>query len=480
MLFTSYQFLFLFLPLSVLLYFGAARLSHSLAIGILILASFLFYASFNGTYTTLLAASILVNYSVSLAIHNLGQDRHRRMFWAVLGVGFNLALLGYFKYTDFLLASVNTAFGTSMPLPGIFLPLGISFFTFQQISYVVDIHRGSAPPPRLHEYAIFVCFFPHLVAGPIVHHAEIVSQFQTPHLKTPDWDNIYAGLTLLIAGIVKKVVIADSLSPMVAVGFDKADSPHLLLSWVSSLAYTFQLFFDFSGYTDMAIGLACMINIRFPQNFDRPYISLDIQEFWRRWHITLSRFFRQYLYIPLGGNRQGEPRTLANLFAVFFLGGLWHGAGWTFVIWGTLHGLAVVGHRIWKNSGRSMPKAPAWLLTFLFVNAAWVFFRAKTLDKAVGLLRGMVGANGINMAHDFAELQDKLPWKELLTPFSYVADTIVLGFAVLAIMEAFACPLTRVLERFVPEKIRPGAYAALFLAAIVLNSRHSEFIYFQF
>lgn len=480
MLFTSYQFLFLFLPLAVVAYFVACRISHSFAIGVLIAASFLFYASFDARYTLLLAGSILVNYSISHAITGCRPASRQRAAWAVLGVGVNLALLGYFKYTDFCIATINSAAGASFPLLHVFLPLGISFFTFQQIGYVVDTYRGDTLLPRLHEYAIYVCFFPHLIAGPIVHNKEIIAQFQDTRLKTVNWDNIYAGLTLFITGLLKKVVIADTLSPIAAVGFDKEAVPHLLLSWVSTLAYTLQLYFDFSGYSDMAIGLACMINIKFPQNFNLPYAALDIQDFWRRWHITLSRFFRQYLYIPLGGNRKGEARTLANMFAVFFLGGLWHGAGWTFIAWGTLHGLAIVAHRIWRNLNFALPKVLAWSATFLFVNAAWVFFRAKSLGSALGILQGMAGLNGIDMAHDYGELRDKLPWKELLTPFSYIADGLLLVFVVLVIVEMFYCSLPKLLERVVPDKPKPLVYATLFLAAIVMNSRFSEFIYFQF
>lgn len=306
------------------------------------------------------------------------------------GIAANLLLLGYFKYTDFLLSNINIALGTDYPLPHILLPLAISFFTFTQIVYLVDSYRGETAEYDLLNYSLFVTFFPHLIAGPIVHHRQIMPQFASRWTLSSRYSNILKGLFIFSIGLFKKVVIADSFAVWATAGFDGNHALDFYSAWAASLSYTFQLYFDFSGYCDMAIGASLLFNIWLPINFNSPYKALDIQDFWRRWHITLSSFLRDYLYIPLGGNRSGEFRTYVNLFATFVLGGLWHGATWMFVIWGALHGAALVLHRFWKRLRRPMPTALAWFVTFMFVNITWVFFRAKTLDDAMRVLNGMI------------------------------------------------------------------------------------------
>ena len=306
------------------------------------------------------------------------------------GIVANLLLLGYYKYTDFLLGNVNAVFGTSFALPQIVLPLAISFFTFTQIVYLVDSYRGETSEYDFLNYSLFVTFFPHLIAGPIVHHRQIMPQFASRWTLTRRYSNILKGLFIFSIGLFKKVVIADSFAVWATAGFDGGQSLGFFAAWATSLSYTFQLYFDFSGYCDMAIGASLLFNIWLPINFNSPYKALDIQDFWRRWHITLSSFLRDYLYIPLGGNRYGEYRTYLNLFITFVLGGLWHGATWMFVIWGAMHGAALVIHRFWRSLGRPLPPVPAWIVTFMFVNFAWVFFRAKTLDDALRVLRGMI------------------------------------------------------------------------------------------
>ncbi|GHV04586.1 peptidoglycan O-acetyltransferase [Campylobacterota bacterium] len=297
-------------------------------------------------------------------------------------------MLGYFKYTDFFLDNFNGIFGASVPLPHIVLPLAISFFTFQQIAFLVDTYREKASYDFI-TYALFVVFFPQLIAGPIVHHKEMMPQFVSKKNLIVNYRNIAAGVFIFTIGLFKKVVIADTLALSATHGFDVAITLTMIEAWATSLCYTFQLYYDFSGYCDMAIGAALLFNIKLPINFNSPYKAINIQDFWHRWHITLSRFLRDYLYIPLGGNRCSKTRLYINLFIVFLLGGIWHGAGWGFVIWGALHGVAIVVHRFWHDRGFKMNAILGWFITFNFVNIAWIFFRAKDMHSAMNVLSGM-------------------------------------------------------------------------------------------
>jgi D-alanyl-lipoteichoic acid acyltransferase DltB (MBOAT superfamily) len=323
------------------------------------------------------------------------------------GIVSNIALLGYFKYSDFFIENFNLATGSSVELLHLALPLAISFFTFQQIAYLVDSYRGETKEYDFLNYAVFVTFFPQLIAGPIVHHKEMMPQFANVRNKVINYRNIALGLFIFSIGLFKKVVIADTFAVYSSAGFDTATTLNLFEAWATSLSYTFQLYFDFSGYTDMAIGLALLFNIRLPINFNSPYKATNIQEFWKRWHITLSRFLKDYIYIPLGGNRNGNFRTYNNLMATFIIGGIWHGAGWTFVFWGFLHGFALVIHRAWSKLGLKLWTWVAWLITFNFINIAWVFFRAKEWDDAIKVLSGMVGLGGITLPNI---LESKLPF----------------------------------------------------------------------
>ena len=306
------------------------------------------------------------------------------------GIVINLLVLAYYKYTDFLLGNINIVFDTHYALPHIALPLAISFFTFTQIAYLVDSYRGETADYDLLNYSLFVTFFPHLIAGPIVHHSQIMPQFASRWRLTKRSANILKGLFIFAIGIFKKVVIADTFAGWADAGFDGGQPLGFFAAWATALSYAFQIYFDFSGYCDMAIGASLLFNIWLPINFNSPYKALDIQDFWRRWHITLSRFLRDYLYVPLGGNRYSPHRTYVNLLATFVLGGLWHGATWMFVIWGGMHGCALAIHRFWKGFHRPMSPILAWPMTFAFVTFAWVFFRAKTLDDAMRVLQGMV------------------------------------------------------------------------------------------
>ena len=358
--------------------------------GFLVFASLFFYSWWNVAYLPIILSSLLFNYIIGNSLNeNFKKVKIGKRSLLTFGIVSNLALLGYFKYTDFLIENFNGVFDSSLPLLHLALPLAISFFTFQQIAYLVDSYKGETREYDFLNYALFVTFFPQLIAGPIVHHSEMMPQFASRWNLVKNYRHIALGLFIFSIGLFKKVVIADSFALTATAGFDHAATLNFLEAWATSLSYTFQLYFDFSGYTDMAIGAALLFNIKLPINFNSPYKALDIQDFWRRWHITLSRFLRDYIYIPLGGNRKGTFRTYTNLMATFILGGIWHGAGWTFVFWGFLHGLALVIHRFWKSLGFRMPKLLAWFITFNFINVAWVFFRAKEWEDALKVLSGM-------------------------------------------------------------------------------------------
>lgn len=415
MLFNSATFIFLFLPAALLLFYGLSTLGRpQLAKGWLVLASLFFYGYWNPAYLPLILLSVTVNYSVGTALTKLEPGPQRRAL-LVLGLAFNLGLLGYFKYADFFLESLNVL-GASFNLTNVILPLAISFFTFQQIAYLVDAAAGKDKGYTLLEYSLFVVFFPQLIAGPIVHPGEMLPQFARAVHRFRQ-DDLAIGLTLFLIGLFKKVLLADSVAQYATPVFGAAlggAEPTLLEAWGGALAYTLQLYFDFSGYSDMAIGLGRMFGIRLPMNFNSPYKATNIVDFWRRWHITLSRWLREYLYIPLGGNRKGEPRRYANLMLTMLLGGLWHGAGWTFVMWGALHGTYLVVNNLWRSfqrrtntahffdnmGGRLLSRA----LTFLAVVVGWVFFRAESWEAAGLLLAGMVGAHGVSLPGELAPL----------------------------------------------------------------------------
>jgi len=392
MLFNSYEFIFIFLPITFFIYFFLINKRLIVgAKGFLIFASLFFYSWWNIIYLPLILSSMLFNYIIGNRLSNkVFNLKINKKSLLTFGIFSNLLFLGYFKYADFFIENINYFGKSNIPTLDLALPLAISFFTFQQIAYLVDSYRGETKEYNFLNYALFVTFFPQLIAGPIVHHKEMMPQFASRWNLIKNYKNIAMGLFIFTIGLFKKVVIADTFAKWANYGFDQTEVLNFIEAWITSLSYTFQLYFDFSGYTDMAIGAALLFNIKLPINFNSPYKAINIQDFWKRWHITLSRFLKDYIYIPLGGNRKGNIRTYNNLMATFILGGIWHGAGWTFIFWGFLHGFALVINRLWKQLGFKMHSILAWFITFNFVNIAWIFFRAKEWDDALKVLKGMV------------------------------------------------------------------------------------------
>jgi D-alanyl-lipoteichoic acid acyltransferase DltB (MBOAT superfamily) len=401
LLFNSYEFIFGFLPIVLVVTRLLAAYRPPLAPAWLALASLVFYGWWSPEYIWLLTASMAGNFWVGGQLARRASASQRTSGLLIFGIIVNLGLLGYFKYAGFLTQAVAAVTGVDLSLAEIALPVGISFFTFTQIAYLVDAHRGLAREYDAASYALFVTYFPHLIAGPILHHKEMIPQFREEGACRFSLMDLSAGGALFVIGLGKKVLLADPIAPIADNIFRYSTDVPLTMAeaWVGALAYTLQIYFDFSGYSDMALGLSRMMGIRLPLNFDSPYKARNIIDFWRRWHMTLSRFLRDYLYVALGGNRKGRIRRYTNLMITMLLGGLWHGAGWTFVVWGGLHGLYLVINHAWRALRPGEPgKIEAvigWGLTFLAVVVAWVFFRAQDMDQATAMLRAMSGANGL-------------------------------------------------------------------------------------
>jgi len=478
MLFNSYAFIFLFLPIALVGYFVMGRLGNLAPVIWLALASLVFYSVSNWQFVPLLLASVAFNYVIGLLLISKRLRPGPRVAVLTIGVTGDLLVLGTFKYAGFLAANLNTIFSTGLTLD-ILLPVGISFYTFTQIAFLVDAYRGNVARYALPHYALFVTYFPHLIAGPILHHKDMIPQFERARAKRPDAHLILCGLIIFAIGLFKKTCLADGIQPLVSLAFGP-NAPTFDQAWIGALAYTFQLYFDFSGYSDMAIGISLMFGIFLPLNFNSPYKAQSIIDFWRRWHMTLSQFLRDYLYIPLGGNRHGRVLRYINLMITMLLGGLWHGAAWTFVVWGALHGAYLCINHAWNRLGpKATPRlAPlaniaAQALTFIAVVIAWVFFRADSMDTALYVLAKMT--NPTNIAFGRGE----------------IAYT---GFIVLYAGLTWFAPNTQEImgydhanrtvgEKMAAWRLRPlflYATAAVLACAILGIQQHSEFIYFRF
>ncbi len=477
MLFNSYVFMLAFLPLTWAGYFLLGLLPARVPANkvFLILASFVFYGWNNPAYVPIIVLSILVNYLLSQGMLR-AERKSVRLPLMLLGLALNLGVLFYFKYHDFFFENLNRAAGTGFVLHHLALPLGISFFTFQQLSYVIDSYRHAVPRYDISDYALFVTFFPQLIAGPIVLHSEIVPQFADPANRRPNSENIAPGLFAFARGLAKKVLVADTFAAAVNAGFGNAAGLGTAEAWFVAVGYTLQLYFDFSGYCDMATGIGLLFNIRIPMNFNSPYKSLNIREFWQRWHMTLSRFLTNYIYFPLGGSRRGTVRTCVNLMIVFLASGLWHGAGWLFLLWGLMHGAASVLYRLFRRQWDGLHPALQWICTFVFVTVCWVFFRAASLADAVAIVRSMF-------------MMDFRPLSSSVTSAFALPGGFHPGYNALYMMVWYAAALgcclgmPNVYER--AGRFRPTLANALTTVALIVLctlslSRVSVFLYFNF
>ncbi|WMT75337.1 MBOAT family protein [Bradyrhizobium sp. Ash2021] len=478
MLFNSYPFIFLFLPVVLLGYFALGRRGNLAPVIWLALASLAFYSFSNWQFVALLVGSVAFNYGIGYLLIARKLRPPLRFVVLTAGVAGDLVVLGIFKYAGFLAANFNALFSTGITLH-ILLPVGISFYTFTQIAFLVDAYRGNVARYALPHYALFVTYFPHLIAGPILHHKDMIPQFERAETKRPDAHLILCGLIIFAIGLFKKTCLADGIQPLVSLAFGP-NAPTFDQAWIGALAYTFQLYFDFSGYSDMAIGISLMFGIFLPLNFNSPYKARNIIDFWRRWHMTLSQFLRDYLYIPLGGNRHGRILRYVNLMITMLLGGLWHGAAWTFVAWGALHGAYLCINHAWNNYGPDvaprfvrLADIAALILTFLSVVVAWVFFRADSIDTALYVLSKM--ADPTHIAFGKGEM------------------AYALFVAIYAMVAWFASNTQEIMgydhaNRTVAEKLRGLRLRPLFLYAtaavlafgILGIQQHSEFIYFRF
>jgi alginate O-acetyltransferase complex protein AlgI len=397
----------------------------------------------------------------------------------ILGLVFNCGLLGYYKYSDFFLANLNTVFQTNFPLLQLALPLAISFFTFQQIAYLVDTYRGETKGYSFLDYIFFVTFFPQLIAGPIVHHSELITQLQESGKFKMSSSNISKGLYIFAIGLFKKVIIADTFAIWATDGYSHIDSLTLIDSWITTMSYTFQLYFDFSGYCDMAIGLALFFNLKLPINFNSPYKAINIQDFWRRWHITLNRFFTQYVYFPLGGSRVGKVRTYFNIFIIFFISGFWHGAGWTFIIWGTLHGIASIIYRGWSQLGIKLPKVLAWFITFLFVHIAWVYFRSPDIQTAHSMLYKMFNFSELQLPHRLANMFEKVGMTFVPSPLYFDLKLVLIILLFLGAVVFMKNSVER-LNSFTLTVKNAAIISVVTILSLLYLNRVSEFLYFNF
>lgn len=388
MLFNSYIFLLCFFPIIVLAYFIMNRFQKKeWGKVVIILGSFVFIAYSSVYHALVLLGSIIINWIINKQLNQTDKNLSRKEY-LVLGIVANVVGLIAFKYCNFIIQNLNLVLGKNFNYFHIILPLGISFYTFQQITYLVDNYWGNVPKEySALDYLAFVAFFPKLLEGPVVYHDELIPQLRDEKKKKLDLDNISRGLFIFAIGLTKKVLVADNFGKIVDFGYTNVVSLNSFEALITIVGYTLQIYFDFSGYCDMAIGVAKMLNIDLPWNFESPYKAKDINEFWRKWHITLTRFLTKYIYIPLGGNRKGMMRTYLNIIIVFLVSGLWHGVGYTFLFWGLLHGLASILYRIFKKPYDHIPAFFRWIFTFIFINFTWVFFRASTVSDAVALFR---------------------------------------------------------------------------------------------
>ncbi|MFF2890597.1 MBOAT family O-acyltransferase [Paenibacillus sp. NPDC057967] len=491
MLFNSPHFIFLYLPFVFVSYFvlNAWSATQRFSKLWLVTCSLFFYGWWNPAYLPLILISIVANYRVGRYLNS-----HKSKPALIAGIVFNLGLLGYFKYLDFILSNVNSLFSANLTLLNIALPLAISFYTFQQISYIIDCYNGKVKEQSLINYSLFVTFFPQLVAGPIVHHRQMMPQFLQPANHRINYENISLGIYIFSIGLFKKVILADQFSTTVASGMGVLDTITFFDAWIVALSYTFQLYFDFSGYSDMAVGLGLLFNIRIPINFNSPYKATNIQEMMSRWHITLTRFLYEYVYVPV--NRKlsrsafmtktlrlkTEWITSLSLVLLFLISGIWHGAGWNFIIWGLLIGAGIIIYRLWRKTSIKLPKAIAWGITFLYVNFILVFFKISAISDALTMIKAMLGLSGAILPVQFDSLLQPFTQLEIrfeATPLEHKAIAlfyIIIGFVLILCFKN----TSEKAAVFKPSLINALYIILIFIYTIMNLNRISEFLYFNF
>ena len=493
MLFNSYVFVFFFFPIVLLGYFGLNHFKkYEAAKVFLIGASLYFYGYFNWTYLLIIVCSILLNYLLSAIMLSSKTNAVCKKLIFALALALNIGSLAVFKYFDFFVENINTVFSVSLPVLNLLLPLGISFFTFQQLSYVIDSYKKEVPKYSFFDYALFVTYFPQLIAGPIVTHDEMVPQFADKSKKKFNVDNFACGLYGFALGLGKKVIIADTFGLVVDSAFTDVLGLGTTNALLVMLAYTFQIYFDFSGYSDMATGIGKMMNIDIVQNFNSPYKAISIVDFWKRWHITLTRFFTRYIYVPLGGNRKGIAKTYLNILIVFCVSGLWHGANWTFVIWGILHGVASVMTRIidnrtgfFSNNNSKLVKFALWILTFIFLNLTWVIFRADSITQAFAFYKELFSFNFIGIDQNFLELM-QIDVVRVLSEFIPVAGSYITNyswawfFAVAFILSVFTKNAFVRIREYKVKWYHPIITAGILFWCIISFGGESSFLYWNF
>lgn len=484
MLFNSYIFIFLFFPITLIGYFILGKINKLQVRNIFLIGmSLWFYGYFNPSYLWIICGSIIFNYVASKLIQRANTKTTAKLITAV-AVIVNIAIIFYYKYYDFFISNVNSVFGTTYELKHIILPLGISFFTFQQLSYIIDSYHGETDGYRFDEYALFVCYFPQLIAGPIVLHDEIIPQFRKDSSRHFNSENFARGMYIFALGLFKKVIVADTFSAAVNWGFSDIASLGSLEAWIVSISYTFQLYFDFSGYCDMAIGIGAMMNIDITQNFNSPYKALSIPEFWSRWHITLTRFLRAYIYFPLGGNRKGTLRTYFNIMVVFLVSGIWHGANWTFIVWGLLHGLLQCITRLFNKQYERLSAVTKWMITMFFVNILWVVFRADSLSTAANFIMRMFFSPDFSISADLSKCFQLIEFTQLryLIPEGiqyYLFNYEMWAFLTLALFGVLNFKNSKDFT-FKPNFGRGVLTVVFTFWSIISLSGVSEFLYFNF
>lgn len=483
MLFNSYIFIFLLLPAAIAGYYICNRIKrYELGKLWLITMSLWFYGYFNPSYLMIMLASIGINYILYSGMRKMGKHR----LFLVIGLAFNIGLIFYFKYYDFFIENINALFQTNVMLKNILLPLGISFFTFQQISFIVDAYKGETGDYSLTDYALFVTFFPQLIAGPIVTHSEMIPQFQDENRKKPDLDLFAKGIVIFTIGLFKKVIVADTFGLAVEWGYANVNALDATNGILLMLFYAMQLYFDFSGYCDMAVGIGRLFGVIIPINFNSPYKSANMIEFWKRWHITLNRFMTNYVYIPLGGNRKGTVRTYFNLFMIFFVSGIWHGAGWTYIIWGCLSGGAYLLNRLCRKWVDRLPQLLTGFFTFTFFIISIVYFRAESVTQANQLLGNILQLN-------FGKINQALSKPFNLSEFWYVIKIFRLDrlpysehylcivFLVISLLAVLLCKNTmEIAESLKPRVWNSLLIAVMFVWCVASFAGVSTFLYFNF